>query len=1027
MRGRWLVLAGIIGAAGICPGQSVVPRTYLFQYAETPSTAAYQRAHGSVYRHEPWMTDEQWEAHYQRVLEGWPALLERIGTLRPDILYLAANGAFTLFGMTREDIPTVEQVRAQIEAQRAELAECRARGVEDVGFYQCAVSMRGNPDARHGIFALYDRWEEYAGVLNLGPKPPEDPGEWVQIRFDSGNPYIRAWDRPDAGGNTGYMCCPNNPYWRRYSQAVVQTGAQIGYANLFVDNPSMFCRCDWCRRGFADFLRRRFTPEEWGRLFPEIAWGEGSIEDERLAAERVRFWQESVGAHLAGLKEAMRRGNPGATITLAANGSRLTLGPWYTSRPNLAQFAAAGVDLGFKESPYEFSGINLRPVGNGLLAVEPGNIFDGYRIAHAASGGYYACPAQAYANLREHDRLFRLALSEALALDGCFLDGAPMGAELDSRGVMYDYVRAHRELFRTGESIARTAVILGDAEWYFDEDFFADAYRDTGAIRDWLDEHQVPFDYVLESALTLERIERYEAVILPGFKALMDATAELLTEYARRGGSLIVSGPAGTHHPAGPERKSPLSAGLPAGVAETDGLMIAEVGSGRVIACPRRFADADLPAGFTMTAYTISRPQTLGGKTRGPLLSVALEANRDLFLRALDAATELEPALVRGEPRPGLRVAGRQDLRAGTPWMAVHVINERMPMRFSDTGAHFDLLEEAGPHVYRDVPLVAPLPEGFRARSVQWAAIPSGGPAELRFEHVSGGLACGLPQVEMYSVLLVELEPGAPEASGRPAPRLPGAGLRGYLPGGEAPVPAPVEPPAATSGPPLRLNFTHPALLHAEAGADVRVSISAHGPASRWARWWIAGPDGEPLGTGAVECGRSAEASFTAATTGVYLLQGQAGAHDLSYASAPHGLSYPATGAQRLSFTGSSPELHFYVPEACETVPLMLQTRDRNGVFEIADANGNVLATRDGLGQAEIMDAGGAMVWSEKSSGAVYQRVEVPVPDGQAGRTWTLRFVAGAQESALRSNLYFADGFPGYLSAGGAAPLTIAD
>lgn len=103
----------------------------------------------------------------------------------------------------------------------------------------------------------------------------------------------------------------------------------------------------------------------------------------------------------------------------------------------------------------------------------------------------------------------------------------------------------------------------------------------------------------------------------------------------------------------------------------------------------------------------------------------------------------------------------------------------------------------------------------------------------------------------------------------------------------------------------------------------------------------------------------------------------------------------------------------------------MLQTRDRNGVFEIADSDGNVLATRDGLGQAEIVDAGGAMVWSDKSSGAVYQRLDVPVPEGQAGRVWTLRFVASTEDSRLRSNLYFADDFPGYLSADGRGLLTI--
>ena len=184
-------------------------------------------------------------------------------------------------------------------------------------------------------------------------------------------------------------------------------------------------------------------------------------------------------------------------------------------------------------------------------------------------------------------------------------------------------------------------------------------------------------------------------------------------------------------------------------------------------------------------------------------------------------------------------------------------------------------------------------------------------------------------------------------------------------------------------------------------------------------------PDGAVLRTGAVECGQTVEASVDAEEAAVYLQQAQAGAHDVSYASTTHGLCYPATEAQRLGFTGAVPKLDFFIPGSAETVPLMLQTRDRNGVFEIADSDGNVLATRDGLGQAEIMDAGGAMVWSDKSSGAVYQRLDVPVPEGQAGRVWTLRFVASTEDSRLRSNLYFADDFPGYLSADGRGLLTI--
>jgi len=1025
-----MIIGLSLGGAAVAGAQEArVPRTYLFLYAESPAVARYAREHGSVYRREPWMSDEQWAAHYERTVANFPKLLDLIDDMRPDIFYLANNAAFMLPGMNLTDLPTPDQVRAQLEAQRGELAQYRERGVEDVGFYRCAITMRGNPEARHGIFALHDRWDEYAEVFSLGPRPPEDPIEWLQIRFDNGRPYIRAWDRPDAGGNTGYFCCPNNPWWRQFTMAMVRTGATVGYTNLFVDNPSLFCKCRWCRERFAEYERERFSADEWAALFPDIPWGEADIEAPELSVERDRFWQDSMGEHLAAMKQAMREGNSGARVTLGANGAQMTLGPWYTSRANLMQYARAGVELGFKESPFEFSGVNLRPVGNGLLTVEPGDILDGYRLIRGTGvEGYRACPAQSYSNIGVHDNLYRLAMSEALAMDGTFVDGAAVGAEI-IRAPMYHYLNRHRELFRPGRSIARVAVMIAAAEYYFDGDLRADATRDTYAIRDWLDEQQIPFDYLVDEAATQETLAGYDVVIVPGFRSLCDGADLALRAHVSAGASMILSLPAGTHHPAGPERATPLFADLVEGAEERDGWLMARLGDGTVIASPRHLADMDLPAGFSTTEYTISRPQTIGGKSRGPMGRVCVEANRARFLEALDLAAGRSLSVVRDTDMPGLRVAGRCATEGDDPWLVLHVINERVLMRFEDTGGGFDLLADGEPEQYRDVRLVLPLPEGFTARAVRWARVPQDEPMALEFEGLADGVACTLPAVELYSLVFVDLAPGvgAGESVAQVVgpSNLPHEGQGLYLADQSAvrlvPVPG-GEPVEATI--PLRLNFTHPALIHAATGDEVTVRIAAWGPEGKWARWWLVDPAGALLQTGAVACGKSADVGFTAEADGVYLVQAQAGAHDVSIGSPSHGVCFPATAAQRLNLTGAAPELYFHVPEDVAEIPLMLQTRDRDGVYEVIDPEGNVVARRDGLGQATVMDPGGAMVWSDRASGAAYQRVVVPVPEGQDGATWRLRFLASTEDSTRPSNLYFADDFPGLLSTGPDALLT---
>ncbi|HUS80927.1 MAG TPA: hypothetical protein VM283_06645, partial [Armatimonadota bacterium] len=1023
MTGALLAVMGLalsVAGAGAAGPREEPPRTYLFLYAESPAEALYAREHGSPYRHEPWMSDERWEAFYASTQQSYPRLLDLTRELLPDILYLAANGQFQLFGMDATDIPTVAQVQDLMGALGQEAAEYERLGAGNVGFYRCAISIRGNPEQRHGIFALYDRWEQYADVFGLGPKPPEDPMQWLQIRFDSGKPYIRAWDKPDAGGNIGYFCCPNNPYWRQFSVAMATTGARVGYTNLFVDNPSVFCKCKWCREAFAEHQRTHFTPEQWARLFPGIAYGEGDIEDPRLAVERDRFWQESVAAEMAAMKAGMQAALPGRRILLAANGSQMTLGPWYTSRANLAQYAACGVNLGFKESPFEFSGMNMRPVGNGLLTVEPGNIYDTYRLIRGAGADdYYGCPAQSYDNIMDHDDLYRLAMSEALAMDGCFLDGAAVGAPVTMRPAMYGYLERNRALFAAGASIARVAVIIGASEFYFDDDFRADAARDADAIRDWLSDQQIPFDYLIDDATTPERLARYDIVIVPGFKSLRDAAADALRGYAATGGSLILSGPVGAYYASGPARPAPVFADLLAQAEPKNGLLIASVGKGRIVACPRRFADADLPDGFSTTQYTVARPQTYGGKTRGPMLPVCVETNRALFLSALSACAHTRLSVVLNYDLPGLRVAGRYRTDVEAPWLNLHLINEQMPMRYNDTGGAFFLDQDGTPTSYSNVHLVIPMPEGFVPGRVTWAQVPGSEPQELPFLTFYEGAAFDLPAVELYAVVHVDLQPGqlppSPVLAGPPI-QLPHRGQGLYVVDPSAPKLEPITGDGRGQAAAMRLNFTHPSLIYARAGDQVQLQIAAFGPEGKWARWWAVNPNGKLLRTGAVACGQTADVTLDAPWDGVYLVQAQADANDFAISSSTHAICLPATPAQRVNFRAQPPELYFRVPAGQQNITLQLQSRDRDGVWEVVDSKGNVLARRDGQGQTTVMDPGGAMVWSEKSSGAVYQKVVVPVPEGEAGTIWRLRFTTTATDSQLVSNFYFDDSVPGIVS-----------
>ncbi len=517
-------------------------------------------------------------------------------------------------------------------------------------------------------------------------------------------------------------------------------------------------------------------------------------------------------------------------------------------------------------------------------------------------------------------------------------------------------------------------------------------------------------------------------MILPGFKSLCDSGAEALRSYAQDGGSLVISGPAGTHSDVGPERPAPIFADLLGGTPPGEELAVTPIGEGTVVSCPRRFADADLPDGFSTTDYKVSRPQTYGGKSRGPLIPVSVAANRDLFLHALDLAAGRDLSLMDVPDAPGLRVAGRYRIDSEQPSLTVHIINEQMAMRHDDTGGYFMLAEDGTPGSCAELTLSIPLPDGYRAAQVTWAQMPQSDPQELAFKPLADGIVCTVPEVELYSIVRVKLQPGAGAgetiAGTVSATQTPHPSQGIYVPDAEAPSLHPIAlTDAAVGGDPIRLNYTHPSLIYATAGDTVSVRVAAFGSEGKWARWWIAAPDGTLLRTGAVACGSSEDLDFVAQTEGVYLVQAQADADDIAISSTTHGICLPASPSQRVNFRGQPPTLYFHVPPDRDTIALRLQSRDREGGYEIADSQGRTMALRDGLGQTTVMDPGGAMVWSEKSSGAVYQRVEIPVPEGEAGAIWSLKFTAGKPDSATVSNFYFDDDLPALVSTSPAALL----
>jgi hypothetical protein len=138
------------------------------------------------------------------------------------------------------------------------------RGIKIIGHLNVTFLV-GDPDSEEGPRGFFDfyrkRWDEKI----LGPKPVEDPADFLQRNRD-GSPIIES--NYTIGGMKEYWACLRNPHWRQVLKAWVRAGIARGIDGYIV---TYFyrkdCHCVHCVSGFKDYLANRFTKEQLRELF----------------------------------------------------------------------------------------------------------------------------------------------------------------------------------------------------------------------------------------------------------------------------------------------------------------------------------------------------------------------------------------------------------------------------------------------------------------------------------------------------------------------------------------------------------------------------------------------------------------------------------------------------------------------------------------------------------------------------------------------------------------------------------------
>jgi hypothetical protein len=219
---------------------------------------------------------------FTRMVAHWagyadPGYLPFIDDVKPEIAQVGFYGAHfwsladtTSYGGYPANLP----VRGHRECGEwiARLnKELHHRGVKVVGHLNVKflVGDPESPEGPRGFFKFYrDQWDEKV----LGPKPVADPLDLLE-KDKTGKaitPQDPVTGKPiyGIGGMREYWGCLNNPHWRAVLKAWVRYGINQGVdgliANYFYRSD---CHCQYCVKGFRQYMRERFTAAELKKRF----------------------------------------------------------------------------------------------------------------------------------------------------------------------------------------------------------------------------------------------------------------------------------------------------------------------------------------------------------------------------------------------------------------------------------------------------------------------------------------------------------------------------------------------------------------------------------------------------------------------------------------------------------------------------------------------------------------------------------------------------------------------------------------
>jgi hypothetical protein len=337
---------------------------------------------------------------------------------------------------------------------------------------------------------------------------------------------IKTGDRAYFRRYGTYMMCPNNPDFQdNFLERVKRMVTETGMDGLMVDETEWLpaewtiCGCKYCREKFK---------EKTGYNIPNPdstnVWG--NFQNPQWRAW-ISFRIESMGDFLVKIKETIDQCGPGKLFT----------GCYCEALyPGVAQYY--GMDLEDMQRSFNTS----------FFESEPSNPWS-WRYS-AAEAKYYAafgpCIYLGY-SASYTQQYFTWAFAKTNGF------GLWIWPEVE-KFFPYQWERKWEDMLSSQEVLCNTALLFSSPAKNLMKDSFYSVYEYAGWAESLTEAH-IPFEALIASGIDRENIKKYKKIILPDAACLSDSQIDILKDFVKEGGHLIVTASSSLYDETSAKRK----------------------------------------------------------------------------------------------------------------------------------------------------------------------------------------------------------------------------------------------------------------------------------------------------------------------------------------------------------------------------------------------------------------------------------------------------------------------------------------